>query len=75
VVGVLVVTPMIGSPVEDWVLKCAGSKNQGSQTDRPLGLKRKVREKAVIAESDTQAGRNHIEGEHAPHDPVEVMQV
>ena len=53
----------------------AGSKYQRSQSNRPLGLEGKVREKAVIAESDTQAGRNHVEGEHAPHDPVKVMQV
>ena len=32
-----------------------------------------MRKKTVIAERNTQPGRDHVEGEHAPHDPVEVI--
>ena len=59
--------------MENGVFKGTRSKNKSEKPHGPLGLEGKVRKEAVIAKGDAQAGRDHVEDEHAPHDPVEVV--
>jgi hypothetical protein len=60
----LVVFAVVGAPVHRAVLEGRGAENQGRQPDRPLCLEGDVREKAVIAEGDAQAGCDEEEQEH-----------
>ena len=58
IVGVLVMTAMVGAPLQRRVFHGGGPKNQGQEANRPTGLEGEVGEKPVIPKCDTQAGGN-----------------
>ncbi|MFN9944182.1 MAG: hypothetical protein ACK56I_32405, partial [bacterium] len=64
---------VIRAPVEGGVLEGAGTEKKGAQLDRRLRLEGKVREEAVVAERDAQAGRDVEEEEKRELEPVQTV--
>ena len=72
-VDMLVVAAVVGCPVEAGVFKGAGTKNEGENPHRHLGLEGKVRKQTMISDRDAHHGGSQVKEEKGHQKPVGSM--
>lgn len=71
VIGVFMMSAVIGDPIEGGVFEGAGAEDKGGEADGGFGLKGPVGEEPMVAEGNAHAGSRDVKEEKSDLEPIE----